>query len=66
MTLGTVFFLQSCERTISSTSMCCRGSEPETTVHFPLSCQNHIISRSKLLKNVYNLHEVLRNYDNDP
>ena len=45
--------------------MCCRGSEPETTVHFPLSCQNHIISRSKLLKNVYNLHEVLRNYDND-
>ena len=35
--------------------MCSCGSEPETTAHFLLRCQNHVISRSKLLKNVYNL-----------
>ena len=35
--------------------MCSCGSEPETTAHFFLLCENHVISRSKLLKNVYNL-----------
>ena len=41
------------------------GSEPETTDHFHLCCQNHVISRSKLLKNVYSLDQTLRNYDDD-
>ena len=45
--------------------MCIWGSEPETTVHFLLRCQNHLISRSKHLKNVYNLDQTLRNYDDD-
>ena len=44
-------------------TMCSCGSEPETTAHFLLRCQNHVISRSKLLKNVYNLDQTLRNYD---
>ena len=35
--------------------MCSCGSEPETTAHFLLRCQNHVMNRSKLLKNVYNL-----------
>ena len=45
--------------------MCSCGSEPETTAHFFLRCQNHEISRSKLLKNVDNLNQTLRNYDDD-
>ena len=45
--------------------MCSCGSEPETTAHFLLRCQNHVINRSKLLKNVYNLDQTLRNYDDD-
>ena len=32
--------------------MCSCGSEPETTAHFLLRCQNHVMNRSKLLKNV--------------
>ena len=39
------------------------GSESETTAHFLLCCQNYVTSRSKLLKNVYNQDETLRNYD---
>ena len=35
--------------------------EPENTALF----QNHVMSRSKLLKNVYNLDRILRNYDDD-
>ena len=45
--------------------MCSSCSEPETTVHFLLRCQNHVMNRSKLLKNVYNLDQTLRNYDDD-
>ena len=45
--------------------MCSCGSEPETTARFLFCCQNHVISRSKLLKNVYNLDQALRNYDDD-
>ena len=45
--------------------MCSCGFEPETTAHFLLCCQNHVKSRSKLLKNVYNLDQTLRNYDDD-
>ena len=45
--------------------MCSCGSEPEATAHFLLGCQNRIISRSKLLKSVYNLDQTLRNYDDD-
>ena len=45
--------------------MCSCDSEPETTSHFHLCCQNHVISRSKLVKNVYKLDQTLRNYDND-
>ena len=45
--------------------MCSCGSEPETTAHFLLHCQNHVISRSRLLKNVYNLDQTLQNYDDD-
>ena len=41
------------------------SSEPETTAHFLLHYQNHVISRSKLLKNVYKLDQTLRNYDDD-
>ena len=44
--------------------MCSCASEPETTAHF-LFCQNHVIRRSKLLKNVYNLDQILPNYDGD-
>ena len=44
--------------------MCSCDSEPETTVNFLLRCQNHVI-RSNLLKNVYNLDQTLRNYDDD-
>ena len=43
--------------------MCSCGSEPETTAHFLLRCQNHVINRSKLLKNVYNLDQTLQNND---
>ena len=43
--------------------MCSCGSEPGTTGQFLLCCQNHVISRSKLLKNVYSLDHILRNYD---
>ena len=45
--------------------MCSCGSERETIGHFFLHCQNNVISRSKLLKNVYNLDQTLRNYDDD-
>ena len=45
--------------------MCSCGSESETTAHFLLRCQNHVMNRSKLLKNVYNLDQTLRNYDDD-
>ena len=45
--------------------MCSCGSEPETTAHFLLHCQNHVMKRSKLLKNVYNLDQTLGNYDHD-
>ena len=45
--------------------MCSCDSEPETTAHFHLCCQNHVISRSQLVKNVYKLDQTLRNYDND-
>ena len=45
--------------------MCSCGSEPETTAHFLLRCQNHVMNRSKLLKNVYNLDQTLRNYYDD-
>ena len=40
-------------------------SEPKTTAHFLLRCQNHIINRSQLLKNVSNLNQILQNYDED-
>ena len=43
--------------------MCSCGSEPETTAHFLLRCQNHVTNRSKFIKNVYNLDQTLRNYD---
>ena len=45
--------------------MCSCGSEPDTTAHFLLRCQNHVMHRSKLLKNVDNLDQTLRNYDDD-
>ena len=45
--------------------MCSCGSEPETTTHFLCRCQNHVISRPRLFKNVYNLDQTLRNYDDD-
>ena len=45
--------------------MCSCGSEPETTAHFLLRCQNHVMNRSKLFKNAYNLDQTLRNYDDD-
>ena len=45
--------------------MCSSGSEPETTAHFLLLCQNHVMNRSKLLKNVYNLDQTPRNYNDD-
>ena len=35
------------------------------TIYFLLRCENHIISRSKLLKNIYNLDQTLRNYNDD-
>ena len=43
------------------------SSEPETTTHVLLHCQNHKLSRSKLIKNVYNLDQtiILQNYDDD-
>ena len=41
------------------------GWEPETISHFLLRCQNHIVSRTKLLKNSYNLDQTLPNYDDD-
>ena len=47
------------------TCMCSCGSEPESTAHFLLHCQNHVMNRSKLLKNVYSLDQTLRNYDDD-
>ena len=43
--------------------MCSCGSEPDTTAHFLLCCQNHKINRSKFLKNVYDLDQTLQNYD---
>ena len=41
------------------------SSEAETTTHVLLHCQNHKLSRSKLIKNVYSLDQTiaLRNYD---
>ena len=45
--------------------MCSCGSEPETTAHILLRCQNHVMGRSKLLKNVCKLDQTLRNYDDD-
>ena len=44
--------------------MCSCSSEPETTAHFLLCCENHV-TKSKLLRNVYNLEKTLRNYDDD-
>ena len=41
------------------------GSEPECTAYFLLRCRNHVISRQKLLKNVSNLDQTIRNYDDD-
>ena len=41
------------------------GSELETPAHFLLRFQNHVISRSNLLKNVYNLDQTLQNYDDE-
>ena len=43
------------------------SSEPETTTHVLLHCQNHKLSWSKLIENVYNLDQTitLRNDDND-
>ena len=46
--------------------VCHCGSIPETTNQFLLRCQNHEISSSKLLKNLYNLDQSLRNYDDGP
>ena len=43
--------------------MCSYSSEPETTAHFLLRCQRHVMNRSKRIKNVYNLDHTLRNYD---
>ena len=45
--------------------MCSSGSEPETTAPFLLRCRNHVISKSKLHKNVYKLDQTLRSYDDD-
>ena len=45
--------------------MCSCGSEPEITAKFLLRCQNHIMNRSKLIKNLYNLDQTLGNYDDD-
>ena len=45
--------------------MCSCDSEPETTPHFLQRCQNHAISRSKLLKSLYKLDQTLRSYDDD-
>ena len=45
--------------------MCSCGSESETTAHFLLRCQNHVMNRSKLLKNLYNLGQTPGNYDDD-
>ena len=45
--------------------MCSCGSEPETSAHFLFRPQNHKISRSNLLNNVYNLDQTQRNYDDD-
>ena len=45
--------------------MCNYGYEPKTAAHFLLRCQNHVMNRSKLLKNVYYLDQTLRNYDDD-
>ena len=42
--------------------MCRCSPEPETSDHSLLRCQNHVISTSKLLKNVYNLDQTLRSY----
>ena len=40
---------------------CSCGSEPEIAAHFLLRCQNHVMNRSKLLKNVHSLDQTLRN-----
>ena len=40
-------------------SLCSCGSEPETTPNFLLLCQNHVISRSKLLKFKFNLNKEI-------
>ena len=40
-------------------------SELETTAHFLFRCQNHVICRSKLIKDVHNLDQILQNYDDD-
>ena len=45
--------------------VCSCGSEPETTAHFLLRCKNHVMNRSKLLKNVYNLDQTIWNYADD-
>ena len=44
-------------------TVCSCGSKTETTAYFFLRCQNYVMNRSKLLKNVYNLDQALRNYD---
>ena len=35
------------------------GSELETISYFLLRCQNHIVSRTKLFKNLYNLDQLI-------
>ena len=45
-------------------SICSCGSEPETAAHFLLRCQNYAISRSKLLKIVYNIDQTLQSRSN--
>ena len=45
--------------------MCSCGGELENTADFLLRCQNHLMNRSNLLKNVYSLYQTFRNYDDD-
>ena len=44
---------------------CSCVSQPETTAHLLLHCQNHKIIQSKPLNNVYHLDQTLQNNDND-
>ena len=49
--------------TINPIYSCC--SELETAAYFLLRCQNHVISSSTLLKNVFDLGQTLWNCDDD-